>query len=138
MPHGVPSGKKVEAGEFITMDFGCVYEGYCLVGDLLGLHHPGKLLLILAGTQSGDEAIGVHLDEFHIDAMLCSSEPGEFYAVGLHGEGYAIVTAHAARYITDSRYIEVANETVTDAEVIMVDGQRYGQTPPHPCRHAVR
>ncbi len=68
--------------------------------------------------------IAAKLDEFHIDAMLCSSEPGEFYAVGLHGEGYAIVTAHAARYITDSRYIEVANETVTDAEVIMVDGQR--------------
>ena len=68
--------------------------------------------------------IAAKLSEFHIDAMLCSSEPGEFYAVGLHGEGYAIVTADAARYITDSRYIEVANETVKDAEVIMVDGQR--------------
>ncbi len=68
--------------------------------------------------------IAAKLPEFHVDAMLCSSEPGEFYAVGLHGEGYAIVTADAARYITDSRYIEVANETVKDAEVIMVDGQR--------------
>ena len=29
MPHGVPSDKKVEEGEFITMDFGCVYGGYC-------------------------------------------------------------------------------------------------------------
>ena len=29
MPHGVPSGKKVEDGDFITMDFGCVYDGYC-------------------------------------------------------------------------------------------------------------
>lgn len=68
--------------------------------------------------------IAARLSEFHIDAMLCSSEPGEFYAVGLHGEGYAIVSPNAARYITDSRYIEVANETVKDAEVVMVDGQR--------------
>lgn len=68
--------------------------------------------------------IAAKLPEFHIDAMLCSSDPGEFYAVGLHGEGYAIVTPTAARYITDSRYIEVANETVKDAEVVMVDGQR--------------
>lgn len=68
--------------------------------------------------------IAAKLPEFHIDAMLCSSDPGEFYAVGLHGEGYAIVTAKAARYTTDSRYIEVANETVKDAEVVMVDGQR--------------
>ena len=29
MPHGVPSGKPVEDGDFITMDFGCVYRGYC-------------------------------------------------------------------------------------------------------------
>lgn len=68
--------------------------------------------------------IAAKLPEFHIDAMLCSSGPGEFYAVGLHGEGYAIVTPTAARYITDSRYIEVANETVKDAEVVMVDGAR--------------
>jgi Xaa-Pro aminopeptidase len=29
MPHAVPSSKKVEVGDFLTMDFGCVYEGYC-------------------------------------------------------------------------------------------------------------
>lgn len=28
MPHGVPSDKKVEKGDFITMDFGAVYDGY--------------------------------------------------------------------------------------------------------------
>lgn len=29
MPHAMPSGKKLEKGDFVTMDFGCVYEGYC-------------------------------------------------------------------------------------------------------------
>ncbi|HHU72178.1 MAG TPA: aminopeptidase P family protein [Clostridiales bacterium] len=29
MPHAVPSQKKVEMGDFLTMDFGCVYNGYC-------------------------------------------------------------------------------------------------------------
>ena len=28
MPHGVPDGKVIEAGDFLTMDFGAVYEGY--------------------------------------------------------------------------------------------------------------
>lgn len=29
LPHGVPTTKAVEAGDFITMDFGCVLGGYC-------------------------------------------------------------------------------------------------------------
>lgn len=29
MPHAVPSGKKLQEGDFITMDFGCTYRGYC-------------------------------------------------------------------------------------------------------------
>lgn len=29
MPHAVPTQKKIEVGDFLTMDFGCVYEGYC-------------------------------------------------------------------------------------------------------------
>ena len=29
MPHGVPSAKPVVEGEFITIDFGCVWGGYC-------------------------------------------------------------------------------------------------------------
>jgi len=29
MPHAVPSHKKIEKGDFLTMDFGCVYNGYC-------------------------------------------------------------------------------------------------------------
>ena len=29
LPHGIPGDKKVANGEFITMDFGCIYNGYC-------------------------------------------------------------------------------------------------------------
>lgn len=29
MPHGVPTEKKVENGDFITLDFGAVINGYC-------------------------------------------------------------------------------------------------------------
>ncbi len=29
MPHAIPSEKKLAMGEFITMDFGCIYKGYC-------------------------------------------------------------------------------------------------------------
>lgn len=29
MPHAIPSEKKIEKGDFVTMDFGCIYKGYC-------------------------------------------------------------------------------------------------------------
>ena len=29
MPHAVPTDKKLEEGDFLTMDFGCLYRGYC-------------------------------------------------------------------------------------------------------------
>lgn len=29
MPHGLATGKKIRKGEFVTVDFGAVYEGYC-------------------------------------------------------------------------------------------------------------
>jgi len=29
LPHGVPTDKKIEKGDFVTLDFGCVFCGYC-------------------------------------------------------------------------------------------------------------
>jgi len=29
LPHGEPSNKKLKKGEFVTLDFGCVVDGYC-------------------------------------------------------------------------------------------------------------
>ena len=29
MPHAIPSEKKIESGDFVTMDFGCMIDGYC-------------------------------------------------------------------------------------------------------------
>ena len=29
LPHGVPSERVIQDGEFVTMDFGCIYKGYC-------------------------------------------------------------------------------------------------------------
>ena len=64
------------------------------------------------------------LGEYHIDAMLVTSHPGELYTFGCNGEAYGIVCPSGACFITDSRYTEVAEEAIKDAQVITVDGSR--------------
>ena len=65
--------------------------------------------------------IAAKLDEYKLDAMLITSDPGEYYAIGFHGEGMVIVTKNESRYFTDSRYIEAAGNLVTGAHITMTD-----------------
>ena len=65
------------------------------------------------------EKIAAKLGEYKLDAMLITSEPGEFYAVGFHGEGYVLVTPEKSYYSTDSRYIEAA-QGIQGAELSLI------------------
>ena len=65
------------------------------------------------------EKIAEELKDRGLDAMLITSEPGEFYAMGFHGEGVALITPGKTWYYTDSRYIEAAQALITGAEVAL-------------------
>ena len=65
------------------------------------------------------EKIAAKLKDRGLDAMLITSEPGEFYAMGFHGEGVAFITPGKTWYYTDSRYIESAQQLISGAEVAL-------------------
>lgn len=66
------------------------------------------------------------LGDYGVDAMMITSQPGEIYASGFYGEGIALISPKEVTYITDSRYIEVAEKQVTGANVVMVGrGRNY-------------
>ncbi len=69
--------------------------------------------------------IAAKLPELGLDAMLITSEPGEFYAIGFHGEGVGLVTGEGNYYFTDSRYIEACKNQVGDCTVSMPEGRSY-------------
>ena len=56
--------------------------------------------------------IAEKLPEYGLDAMLITSEAGERYAIGFHGEGLLLITREETHYTTDGRYIEAAQEQV--------------------------
>ena len=65
------------------------------------------------------EKIAEKLKDRGLDAMLVTSAPGEFYAVGFHGEGVALITPDKTWYYTDARYIEAAQQLIHGAEVAL-------------------
>ncbi len=74
------------------------------------------------------EKIAAGLKDRSLDAMLITSEPGEFYAMGFHGEGVAFITPDKTWYYTDTRYIEAAQHLIAGAEVALPPkGSNYRQ-----------
>ena len=64
--------------------------------------------------------ISAKLDDYGLDAMLITSESGELYALGFHGEGMLLVTRDGGHYSTDGRYIEAAQELVSGVELSQI------------------
>ena len=65
------------------------------------------------------EKIAARLADFGLDAMMITSESGERYALGFHGEGLLLVTRDGAQYSTDGRYIEAAREQITGTDILL-------------------
>ena len=101
MPHGVPSDKKIEYGEFVLMDFGAVYNGYhsdmtrtVCVGeptDEMKKVYDIVLEAQNAGINSARAGIkGVELDSISRD-IIEKAGYGEYFGHSLgHGVGLEI------------------------------------------------
>lgn len=97
MPHGVATDKPVEVGDFITMDFGCVYQGYC--SDMTRTIVLGKVdekqetvyNLVRTAQESALQAIhaGVTGEEIHAVAQNVFQEAGYGPFFG-HGLGHSV------------------------------------------------
>lgn len=97
MPHGVPADKPVAAGDFVTMDFGCVYNGYC--SDMTRTVAVGHVTdemarvyeTVLAAQAAGIAAArpGVTGASIHAagDQVICDAGYGGYFG---HGFGHSL------------------------------------------------
>lgn len=101
MPHGVASSKRVQQGEFLTLDYGAVYQGYCSdITRTLCLGEPDEKQraiyeLVRAANRAGIEAVRPGRTGKEIDAvarqLIEDAGYGEYFGHGLgHSVGLAI------------------------------------------------
>lgn len=100
-PHGVPSEKKLEKGDFVTMDFGAKVDGYCsdltrtvVVGEASDRHRD-VYYAVLESQKAAINAIMPGMKAGEVDAvsrdLLASHDLAQYFGHGLgHGLGSVV------------------------------------------------
>jgi len=128
MPHGVASTKKVEVGDFITMDYGCVYQGYC--SDMTRTIALGKVdekqetvyNLVRQAQEAALQAIraGVTGQEIHAVAQNVFQDAGYGPFFG-HGLGHSV----GLEIHEEPRFSPRVEEEIPENTVISVEPGLY-------------
>jgi Xaa-Pro aminopeptidase len=117
LPHGEPSDKLIEEGDFITMDFGGIVNGYC--GDMtrtIAIGHASTeqkkvYNIVLAAQLAGIDACKAGATCFDVDkAARDIIEDAGFGEYFIHGTGHGVGTeVHEPPYL-NTKSSEVLEE----------------------------
>lgn len=120
LPHGVPTEKPLENGDFLTMDFGAVYNGYC--SDMTRTVAIGYVTdeqqkvydTVLKAQLSALEEIGPNKVCKEIDKIARDIINKEFEGCFGHGLGHSV-----GLEIHENPALNTRDETLLKAGVIM-------------------
>lgn len=123
MPHAVPTGKKLEKGDFVTMDFGCRYHGYCsdmtrtVVIGKAGQKQKEIYQVVLEAQLAALDFIRAGKRGNEVDAvarkLITKAGFGEYFGHGLgHGVGLFIHEEPRLSRLCEEELFEGMIETV--------------------------
>ncbi|MCG0239061.1 MAG: Xaa-Pro peptidase family protein [Firmicutes bacterium] len=116
LPHGVASDRVIGRGEFVTLDFGCVYQGYC--SDMTRTVMVGEpdekqreiYEIVLTAQRLGVEAARPGITGRELDAVcrdyIAQRGYGEYFG---HGTGHGV-----GLYIHEEPRVSQRGETVLE------------------------
>lgn len=122
LPHGTATAKKVSAGEFITLDFGCLYGGYHSdMTRTVCLGKPSAAMknvyaIVLEAQQRGCDAVREGVAAKKIDAVsrrhIASFGYGKYFGHSL-GHGVGLDIHELPRIAPKSKEILKAGNVIT-------------------------
>ena len=98
LPHAVPTSRRLENGDFLTMDFGCIYDGYCsdmtrtvFVGDVPSSKQLTVYNTVLKAQQEAMKLIRPGAKCSDVDAcarkIILDAGYGQYFG---HGLGHSV------------------------------------------------
>lgn len=123
LPHGTATEKTIENGEFLTLDFGCVYNGYCsdmtrtvFIGKAEDKHRKIYDIVLKAQT-AALQGIKPGVTGKSVDSIarniIAGEGYGEYFGHGLgHGVGLAV---------HEEPRLSLLGETILEAGMVVTD-----------------
>ena len=117
LPHGEPSEKIIDEGDFLTMDFGAIVGGYC--GDMTRTVAIGKVTgeqkkvynIVLAAQLAGIDSIKSGVKCYDVDKVardiIIEAGYGEYF---IHGTGHGVGTQVHEAPTLNSKSDEILEE----------------------------
>ena len=117
LPHGEPSEKIIDEGDFLTMDFGAIVGGYC--GDMTRTVAIGKVTgeqkkvynIVLAAQLAGIDSIKSGVKCYDVDKvardLIIEAGYGEYF---IHGTGHGVGTQVHEAPTLNSKSNEILEE----------------------------
>ncbi|MDE6626573.1 MAG: aminopeptidase P family protein [Lachnospiraceae bacterium] len=134
MPHAQVTDKRIEYGDFVTMDFGCIYQGYC--SDMTRTIAVGKATqemekiyqIVLDANRYAMEGIREGVSCKAVDALarehIKKQGYGEYFGHAL-GHGVGVDIHEEPRFSQKCEVIIKENMVITDEPGIYIPG-RFG------------
>lgn len=131
MPHAIPTTKKIEFGDFVTMDFGCMVDGYC--SDMTRTIVVGKANekqkeiynTVLKAQMESLAAVKAGVKGFEVDAIarkiIRDAGYGDYFGHGL-GHSVGLFIHEEPRFSPTCDDIILANTIMTVEPGIYLDG----------------
>lgn len=96
-PHHKPTDRIIQNNEFVTIDMGCIYQGYCSdITRTFAIGKPDKRLVdaynkVYEANQAGINAIKYKINGSDVDAVCRSIiDQSEFKDYFIHGTGHGV------------------------------------------------
>lgn len=95
LPHGAASNKKLSKGEFITLDFGCIYKGYCSdITRSFAIGKPSKKMIEIYNVVKHAQELAIKSVKAGIKASEIDKVAREYIESKGYGKYFTHSTGH--------------------------------------------